>query len=104
MRRLCLVLALSFAVPAIQCGHPETLPGESDEAAKTAPAKPPPAPAPTQAPAQVEAATAVKVPIDGLPSFGNPTALVTLVAFTDYECPYCAKADKTIAALRAEVG
>ena len=44
------------------------------------------------------------MPIDGLPAFGSPRALVTIVAFTDYECPYCAKADKTIATLRSELG
>ncbi|MDB5219686.1 MAG: DSBA-like thioredoxin protein, partial [Myxococcaceae bacterium] len=48
--------------------------------------------------------SAVRVPIEGLPVFGSAKALVTIVAFTDYECPYCAKADKTIAALRTELG
>jgi protein-disulfide isomerase len=50
------------------------------------------------------AAPAVRVPIDGLPSFGSARALVTIVAFTDYECPYCAKADARLATLRAEYG
>jgi protein-disulfide isomerase len=49
-------------------------------------------------------ASAVRVPIDGLPTFGNASALVTIVAFTDYECPYCARADDRIATLRAEYG
>jgi protein-disulfide isomerase len=48
--------------------------------------------------------SAVRVPIDGLPVLGSTRALVTVVAFTDYECPYCAKADKTIATLREALG
>jgi protein-disulfide isomerase len=46
----------------------------------------------------------VNVPVEGLPSFGNPHALVTIVAFTDYECSYCARADATIGTLRREYG
>ena len=49
-------------------------------------------------------APAVRVPVTGLPAFGNAGALVTIVAFTDYECPYCLKADKRIETLRAEYG
>ncbi len=29
--------------------------------------------------------------LDGLPSIGNKEAKVTLVEFTDYQCPYCAR-------------
>jgi protein-disulfide isomerase len=47
---------------------------------------------------------AVHVPVEGLPSFGNARALVTIVAFTDYECPFCARADGTMDALRREYG
>jgi protein-disulfide isomerase len=50
------------------------------------------------------AEAAVKVPVDGLPSFGDPHALVTVVAFTDYECPYCAKADASLDQLRDDYG
>jgi protein-disulfide isomerase len=50
------------------------------------------------------ASAAVKVPVDGLPAFGSPKALVTVVAFTDYQCPYCYKADDRIAQLRQEYG
>lgn len=46
----------------------------------------------------------VRVPVDGLPSFGRADAPVTIVAFTDYECPYCAKAEGTLATLRSEYG
>src|SRR5438128_2426395 len=58
-------------------------------------------PAPTE-PAPGEARFAV--PIDGLPIIGDKDALVTIVEFTDYECPYCAKAEKTMRALRESYG
>lgn len=49
-----------------------------------------------------DAPPAVRVPIDGLPVFGNPRALVTIVEFTDYDCPFCARAEATtMSALRA---
>src|SRR5438552_1485258 len=44
------------------------------------------------------------VPIDGLPTIGDRDALVTIVEFTDYECPYCAKAEKTMHQLRESYG
>src|SRR5262249_44803893 len=49
-------------------------------------------------------APAVRVPIPGLPAFGSPRAFVTIVVFTDYECPYCARAEETLAAVRGEYG
>ncbi len=67
----------------------------------SAPPSPPPAMA-VRVPSDVP--SAVRVPIDGLPVLGSARALVTIVAFTDYECPYCAKADKTIATLREGLG
>src|SRR5580765_2199216 len=54
------------------------------------------------APAPSEARFAV--PIDGLPTIGDKDALVTIVEFTDYECPYCAKAEKTMHQLRESYG
>ena len=38
------------------------------------------------------------------PTWGSRTALVTIVEMTDFQCPYCAKADKTIARLRQTYG
>lgn len=110
MRRFCLVLALAFALPAVQCSVPENLPDDSAKSGAPSAPSPAPSPSPTTpaavaaAPARSFADPAVRVPIDGLPAFGRASALVTLVAFTDYECPYCAKADKTIAVLRKELG
>jgi protein-disulfide isomerase len=48
-----------------------------------------------------DAPSAVRVPIDGLPVFGSSHALVTIVAFVDYDCPFCKRADATLAQLRA---
>src|SRR4051812_16221927 len=44
------------------------------------------------------------VPIEGLPTMGDRDALVTLVEITDYQCPYCARAEETIHALREKYG
>jgi protein-disulfide isomerase len=35
------------------------------------------------------------------PSFGPDTAKVTIVEFSDFQCPYCAQAAKTVEAIRA---
>lgn len=109
---LALALTVALALGTTQCNRAP----ESDEpsarppvpAALPSPAgpSPSPSPSPSPAPARVpsDVPAAVRVPIDGLPVFGDARALVTIVAFTDYECPYCAKADKTVATLRAELG
>ena len=44
------------------------------------------------------------VPIQGLPTMGDRDALVTIVEVTDYQCPYCARAEETIHALRVKYG
>jgi protein-disulfide isomerase len=40
------------------------------------------------------------VPLAGLPSYGPKDAWVTVVEVTDYECPYCRKAERTLETLR----
>ncbi len=60
-----------------------------------------PKPAATAPPARANApATAMRMPVDGLPMIGTDRALVTIVEFTDYQCPYCARTQETISALR----
>src|SRR6202034_3820597 len=49
-------------------------------------------------------AKAYRVPVDGLPDIGDPRALVTIVAFTDYQCPYCRRAEATLIQLRESYG
>jgi len=36
------------------------------------------------------------VPVDGSPTLGPPTARVTVVVFSDYECPYCKRLDESL--------
>ncbi len=38
------------------------------------------------------------------PTWGNRSALVTIVEMTDLQCPYCARADKSVARLREAYG
>lgn len=62
--------------------------------------KPPP-PATTPPP---DTTTVWNVPLDGSPVRGNKNALVTLVMFGDFQCPFCRKAIPTIAALESKYG
>ena len=48
--------------------------------------------------------TVYKLPVGKSPSRGSPLALVTLIEFADYQCPYCIKAEPTVRALREEYG
>jgi protein-disulfide isomerase len=38
------------------------------------------------------------------PSFGSPSATVTVVEFSDFQCPYCAEAANTVHKLREKYG
>lgn len=48
--------------------------------------------------------TVWKVPVGKSPTLGSKSALVTLVMFTDFQCPYCARLMPTVANLRAKYG
>ena len=45
-----------------------------------------------------------RVEVGDAPVLGNPDALVTIVMWTDYQCPYCARVQTTLEALRKEYG
>jgi protein-disulfide isomerase len=92
MSRKALGAALTAAPVLLGCG----------------PALPPPAPTSVQAPKGTDAAGALApgepdslVPVEADDATnGKPDALVTLVVFLDYECPFCAEAHDTIRELR----
>jgi protein-disulfide isomerase len=44
------------------------------------------------------------VPVGNSPVFGSSEAPVTVVMFTDFECPFCKRADETIQALQKKYG
>ncbi|MBW7857914.1 MAG: thioredoxin domain-containing protein [Leptonema sp. (in: Bacteria)] len=46
----------------------------------------------------------VEVSIDGQPTRGGKDAKVTIVEFSDFECPYCIRAQKTTKELREKYG
>jgi protein-disulfide isomerase len=48
--------------------------------------------------------TIYKVPVGKSATRGPPAAPVTLVEFADYECPFCARVEPTMKALRDEYG
>ena len=95
MQKFNLAWLLAATLATTQCSRNSDAVDDSNAPAPTSPAR-------KLIPSDFEAA--VRVPIDGMPIFGSERALVTVVAFTDYECPYCAKADKTLLTLRAELG
>jgi protein-disulfide isomerase len=96
MRQVSLAITLVLTLAGAECGHPD---GGGDD-----PRKPEVGAVPVAPRAVSDAPSAVRVPIDGLPVFGSKRALVTIVEFTDYDCPYCAKAERTMASLRAAYG
>lgn len=46
----------------------------------------------------------IKVSTDGYPTWGNKSAPVTVVEFSDFQCPFCARAVPTIQRLKKEYG
>ncbi|MBI1945538.1 MAG: thioredoxin domain-containing protein [Deltaproteobacteria bacterium] len=57
-------------------------------------------PKPPARPGETEPSTVYAVPVGDAPVRGPADAPVTIVAFTDYQCPFCGRAETTLAALR----
>jgi protein-disulfide isomerase len=53
---------------------------------------------------QDDSTTVFNVPIGSSPSAGNPDALVTIVEFSDFQCPFCKRGEDILAKLRAANG
>jgi protein-disulfide isomerase len=48
--------------------------------------------------------TVFKVPVGNSPALGNPNALVTMVIFSDFQCPFCSRVEPTLKAIRDKYG
>jgi protein-disulfide isomerase len=93
------------AVAALLSCHEDSR-GERDTKGRAnaviAPGPTAPTPLPPLAP---EAPTVLyRVPIGTSPALGSTSALVTLVEFSDFQCPFCKRAEPTVSALRAKYG
>ncbi|WAM29612.1 DsbA family protein [Myxococcus sp. NMCA1] len=83
-------------------GRVTTGPSTKSEVAKAAPNSPAAAPAPGgRRPVDP---TVFKVPIENSPTHGSADALITVVEFSDYECPFCSRANVTIEKIQEQYG
>ena len=48
--------------------------------------------------------TVFKIPLGNSPARGSASALVTIVEFSDFQCPFCARAESTLKVLRDNYG
>jgi len=55
-------------------------------------------------PAQADPNAVYKVPVGNSPERGPKTAKVTIVQFSDFQCPFCSKVEPTISDLEKEYG
>ncbi|MCL2625951.1 MAG: thioredoxin domain-containing protein [Cystobacterineae bacterium] len=77
-----------------ETAKPALTPDEADK-----PKPPVRQPRPLPKPAQ----TTFKVPVENAPVLGPTDALVTVVTFSDYQCPFCSRLDGTLSQLHKEM-
>jgi protein-disulfide isomerase len=65
---------------------------------------PPPAAADKGEEKKEDTTTVFKVPVGASPVLGNPNALVTIIEFSDFQCPYCKRVEPSLKAVREKYG
>ncbi|RKG97900.1 thioredoxin, partial [Corallococcus carmarthensis] len=78
--------------------------GRAASGSKATPGNTPPVAQAANKPARAVDPTVFKVPVDGAPTKGSVNALVTIVEFSDYECPFCSRAHNTVEQLQKDYG
>ena len=68
------------------------------------PAAPAPAPRPAARPGRPDPNQRYSIDIDGSPRKGSAEAKVTLVEFSDFQCPFCARVGPTLAQIEDKYG
>jgi protein-disulfide isomerase len=63
-----------------------------------------PKPAEEKDPPREDNTTVFKIPLGRSPGRGRSTALVTIVEFADFQCPFCGRVQATLAAIRTKYG
>ena len=48
--------------------------------------------------------TVFKIPVGNSPVLGSPNALVTVVVFSDFQCPFCSRVEPTLKGIREKYG
>jgi protein-disulfide isomerase len=99
----CGALIRLEVVPLGQAVAPTPTLAAVQPAPTTLAAPSPPPPRPSAAPSADDGAV-VRVPLGSSPVRGSPNALVTLVEFADFQCPFCGRAQATLQALRERYG